>query len=319
MERVEWRIREWQMHNGICEKIKFAVVLDGTVRTGTRSYMRAVDRAEKNSREAARELARVLNDNFEAGKDIHLVLTYDEAALRKLVCRAGVPERGIERFLSSVLGEGESREQEDNRLLLYMAAEQEFRNWTKRCRRACGKAGVQLKYAGITSDRERDKRTGATGPARLHHHVVVDRESAELCARAWHGGAVDRQGLYGPHGDLTDLAEYLIDQVRTIPGMKRYHPSRTLTHPEPVLDIPARNPDTPLRVPDGCEFIWRSESRSGRPQVIRYYRPPEKRRRSRKKRKGGKHDGGYIRGADMPGVPAPGRDEQDPGGPGGSA
>ncbi len=318
MVRVEWRIREWQMRNGVCEKVKFAVTLDGAVRTGTRSYMRAVDRAEKNRREAAREMARILNDNFEAGSDVHLLLTYDEASVRKLVRRVGVPEQDIERFLFSVRSEGETREQEDNRLLLYMAAEQEFRNWTKRCRRACGKAGVQLKYAGITSDRERDKRTGTTGPARLHHHVVVNRETAELCARAWRGGAADKKVLYGPHGDLSELAEYMIDQVRTIPGMKRYHPSRTLTQPEPI-DRPAQNPDAPLRVPEGCEFIWRSESRPGRPQVIRYYRPPEKRRRQRKKRKGGKGHGGDIRGTDMPAVPAPGRDEQDPGGPGGSA
>lgn len=310
MDRVEWRIREWQMNNGICEKVKFAVVLDGAVRTGTRSYMRAVNRAEKNSREAARELARILNDNFVAGTDIHLTLTYDEPAIRKLAGRAGIPEDGVDGFLSSVLGKGESREQEDNRLLLYMAAEREFENWTKRCRRACGKAGVQLKYAGVTSDRERDKRTGEIGPARLHHHVVVNREAAELCTRAWNGGTADSKALYGPRGDLTDLAEYLIAQVRTIPGKKRYHPSRTLSHPEPVMDVPAKNPDAPLRVPAGCEFIWRSESRAGRPQVIRYYRPPEKRRK--KKRKGGDRDGGYIRGADKQAVPAPGRAEQDP-------
>lgn len=293
MDRTEWRIREWQMRNGICEKVKFAVVLDGAVRTGTRTYMRAVDRAEKNSREAARELARSLNDNFEAGTDRLLTLTYDDAALRKRASRAGIPEDSVDSFLTSVLGDGESQEQKDNRMLLYMAAEQELKNFLKRCRRACKKAGVQLKYAGVTSDQEQDKRTGEMCPARLHHHVVVNREAAELCARAWHGGEADSKTLYGPHGDLTDLAEYMIAQVRTIPGKKRYHPSRTLTHPEPT-DRPAQNPNVPLRVPDGCEFIWRSESRAGRPQMLRYYRPPEKRRKrkqKKKQRKGGDRDG----------------------------
>lgn len=286
-ERVVWYTREWQMANGVCEKTKFAVIMEGSIRIGTRQYSRAVNRAEKNATEAARELARAFNENFRSGTDSYLTLTYSNLALRKLAKKAGIPEDSIDSFLASVLSKGGSGEQEADRLMLYLAAEKEAENYIKRCRRACKAAGVELRYVYVTSDLDEDKKTGELVPARVHHHMIVNQEAAEICARCWKGGWSEPkykgpQTLYGSHhGDLTDLAEYLIKQVRYIPGKKRYHPSRNLRKPEPGPRRPAKNPDRPLEVPTGCELIFRAESYGGRPQLIRYYRPPEKRRKKR--------------------------------------
>lgn len=274
---VEWRIREWQMRNGVCEKVKFPVILDGSVREGTRKHVRSIRAAEKNALDAAREFARLVNNNFEADGDCYLTQDYSQKALEKLVRRLGIPESDIEAFLHSVLIEHD----EENMLALYLSAEREMANYTKRLRRACKKAGIELRYAYVTSDMDGK----SFKPERIHHHLIVNREAAEIAAQCWTAGGSKPRTLWSDsQGDLSELAEYMIRQVRLIPGRHRYHPSRTLEKPEPLPSYPARNPDAPLRVPDGCKLIWRSESYSGRAQTIRYYRPPEKRRRIKRKK-----------------------------------
>lgn len=290
-QRVEWRIQKWAYNNGVCESTKYPVVLEPGVREGTRRYRRAVDRAAKNDRESVRECARSLNNNFTAGQDRYITMDYSEAGLRRLAKRVGVPDDSMDRFLASALSEGESPEQEDNRLMLYLSAETEAANFIKRCHRACRKAGVELRYIYVTSDRKVDK-SGERVPVRVHHHLVCNREAAEIVSRCWTaGGGKPRVLRGGSHGDLTPTAEYMVEQVRDIPGKKRYHPSRTLEKPEPYREDKSTNPDAPLRVPSGCEFIWRSEAYAGRPQVLRYYRPPEKRPKKPKKKQGGTHHG----------------------------
>ena len=260
-DRIEWQVREYRCRNGVCEKTKFPVILDGSVREGTRQYARKVARAEKLSAESARELALLLNNNFEAGRDSYLTLDYSEAGLDRLVMRAGTDE-----------ADG-----------LYQSAEREMANYTKRLRRACAAAGVELRCVYVTSDMD-----GKTfEPVRVHHHLVVNAEAASLAERCWTAGGAKARVLFGPRGDLSELAAYMIGQVRQAPGRHRYHPSRNLERPEATKPVPAKNPDAPLRVPAGCEFIWRSESYAGRPQTLRYWRPPEKRRK-RKEKRGGK-------------------------------
>lgn len=285
-ERAEWYVREYRMRNGVCEKTKFQVLRDETVRIGTRRHSRAVNRAEKQAAETARDLARLMNNNFTVGRDCYLTLDYSDEALRKLARRIGVPADDVDAFLRSVLVEHD----EGNRLALYLAAEQEARNYMKRLSRACRKAGVDLVLSAyVTSDLD-----GETfEPERVHHHLVINAEAAELAAACWvmNGGAMPKRLWSRSHGDLSELAAYMIAQVRTVPGKHKYHPSRTLEKPEATRPVPAKNPDAPLRVPSGCEFIWRSEAYAGRPQVLRYYRPPEIRRKNPKKKQGGTHHG----------------------------
>ncbi len=262
MDRAEWYIREYRYANGVCVKSKFPVTLDGVVREGTRKHSRAINRAEKLAGDAARDLAGRLNNNFQAGVDCYLTLDYSEQGLDRLVMRAGT----------------------DDPEELYLSAEREAENYTKRLRRACKAVGVPLRYAYVTSDMD-----GCTyEPARLHHHLVVNREAAALAESCWKAGGAMAKTLYShAHGDLTELAAYMIGQVRLMPGRHRYHPSRTLVRPEVYSEIPARNPEAVLLVPAGCTFIWRSETAPGMSQTLRYYRPPEKRGGRRRRRKGG--------------------------------
>ncbi len=256
-EQVKWYIREYRCRNGICENTKFPVFAPGTVREGSRRHTRAVDRAEKQAVEAARELARLLNNNFATGRDCYLTLDYSGTGIDRLIMRAGT----------------------DDADELYLSAEREAENFAKRLRRACKAAGVEMRYAYVTSDMD-----GETfAPARIHHHLVINAEAASLAEKCWTAGGAMAKVLYGDHGDLTVLAEYMIGQVRAVmPGRHRYHPSRTLDRPEPYKTIEARNPEAPLMVPKGCEFVFRSETHAGRAQTLRYYRPPEKRGRNRR-------------------------------------
>lgn len=265
MDGVIWQVREYRCQNGVCEKTKFPVYLGGFVRERTRQYARRVARAEKLSAESARDLALLMNNNFEAGRDSYLTLDYSQAGMDRLIMRAGT----------------------DDADELYRSAEREMTNYTKRLRRACGAAGVELRYAYVTSDMDGK----SFAPVRVHHHLVVNAEAAGLAERCWTAGGAKARTLYGAHGDLSELAAYMIGQVRQEPGKHRYHPSRNLERPEATRPVPAKNPDAPLRVPAGCDFIWRSESYAGRPQVLRYWRPPEKRRKrkeSGKVKRGGK-------------------------------
>lgn len=248
MKEIDWFISEYRCANGVCVKTKFPAKGDESARPGTRRYERSVRRAEKGAYEARHELARKLNENFRAGQDVYLGMDYSTAGMERLICRAGTDERDP----------------------VYLSAAQEVRNYIRRCKRACDAEGVELRYVYVTSDLD-----GKTfEEVRVHHHMVVNREAAEICVRKWSAGGIWSKTLYGQkHGDLTHLADYMIGQVRSIEGTKRYTPSRNLRSVRPYTTRKARNPEAELRVPKGCEYIWRSESYAGRPQHLRYYRP----------------------------------------------
>jgi hypothetical protein len=144
-------------------------------------------------------------------------------------------------------------------------------NYIRRCRRACKKAGVEFRYFIVTSDMDGK----SFDPVRVHHHMVVNQEAAAICCEKWKDGGTYADPLYGECGDLTPLAEYMINQVRYFPNEKRYTPSRNLCKPKVTPVRKCKNPDAPLQVPKGCIYIHRSESYAGRPQRLRYYRPPK--------------------------------------------
>ncbi len=247
-QSVVWFTREYIAANGVCEKTKYPVVIDGGGSASSREYKRRVRRAEKNATQAAHECSRIANNNFRAGRDRLVTSTLSEEGLEKLVARCGTDERDA--------------------LLLAMRYEAEL--WIDRTRRRCKAAGVELKYIAVVSDLD-----GKTlERVRPHIHVIANREAAPLMEEAWKLGAVGSRKLYGVrHGDLSDLVEYLLGQTRTVGTEKRYIPSRNLEAPVATTPRPARNPNAELRVPKGAELICRSEQRAGRPQKIRYYRP----------------------------------------------
>ena len=92
--RIEWYIREYICRNGVCEKTKFPLVIDGgdSSARAVKDKRSALRRAEKNATEAKNEAARSANDNFFAGRDYLLTATLDDGAMEELVMRAGTDD-----------------------------------------------------------------------------------------------------------------------------------------------------------------------------------------------------------------------------------
>lgn len=249
MAETIWYIREYRCDNGICMKTKFPVKGTAALKASYSIRRTEIRRAEKGATEAKHELARLLNCNFRAGRDIYLGLDYSDSGLEKLKKRAGSEDPDA----------------------IYDAAEREAGNFIRRVRRACKEEGIELRYVYVTSDLD-----GHTfEPVRVHHHMVVNVEALEICLKKWNAGGTWDRVLTSPmYGDLTALAEYMIGQVRYRKGAKRYTPSRNLKRAVARKPVKARNPDADLTVPKGCVKIWRGESYRGRPQHLRYYRPP---------------------------------------------
>lgn len=248
-KEIQWFVREYICANGVCEKTKFPLRVEGerSARSGS-DFRRRLRKAEKNVTQAKHEAARTANNNFFAGVDVLLTCTLSDEGLDLLVARAGTDD--------------------PDALLLRLRTE--LGNWMKRARRKLRAAGIEAKYMAFPADLDGKKLT----PVRPHLHLLVNREAAEILAETWGLGYAGSRTLYSAHqGDLTDLVEYLMAQTRTVGTEKRYIPSRNLDKPQASRPRFARNPDAELRVPKGCSLIWKSEQRAGRPQKIRYYRP----------------------------------------------
>ena len=247
----QWYICTVKCSNGIEYKTKFPVAGPKDARSQAKPSKREVVRAEKLARETSVDLGQTLNCNWKTGTDEHVIFDFSDAGLEKLARRAGSEDRDA----------------------VYLAGE----DWFSECfvdktlRRACRKAGVELRYDWIISDMD-----GGTGkPERLHVHMICSPEIREIASSVWKLGRVEHKALYSHHhGDHQELADYLIRQVRPFAGKKRHHPSRNLVKPKRCAPIPSRNPNTDLAVPRGCEKIYRSEFQAGRPQMLRYWRPP---------------------------------------------
>ena len=152
---------------------------------------------------------------------------------------------------------------------LFKAAQQNLVNFVRRVQRGNKENEEDFRYIGVTADID-----GKTGEAvRIHHHFICNESLKELCKKKWRGFVMEKT-LYTIHGDFSPLAEYLIRQVRTVPGTKRYVPSRNLRQPystPPILVT--RYGDSEMRVPKGCEELYRSPYQRGRSQYLRYRRP----------------------------------------------
>ena len=134
----------------------------------------------------------------------------------------------------------------------------------RRVKRACEKKGIELKYIAITSDMD-----GKTGEdARIHHHLIVNRDAAELFGDKWNMGGVYLEPLRVQE-DYTDIAHYFMEQVRRVPDAKKYMSSRNLIRPQPKDRIVSSGAEP--RVPKGCKLLYRSEYNEHKPQYLRYY------------------------------------------------
>lgn len=196
------------------------------------------DHNVRNIAAAIRKGARLLNTNF-TSQDCFVALTYtDEARLR----------------LTDDMPAGLTDDEQS--AYIYAQARKELDRCLSRTRYACKAAGVELRYFGVTSDRDLHMQE----PAHIHHHIVVNKEAAEILVGKWrHGGKHKEQLRNEP--DRYNLSSYMIKQSRYGKRKACYVRSRNLR--EPVITVELE-PDK-LEIPEGaCVTVAREN-------YIRYY------------------------------------------------
>lgn len=243
-----WAMRKYRAGR-IGETVKYWI----PGRKPTRSERRLKSDLRKlasNGRSAERSVARRIHENFLPGKDMLVGLDYS-------------PESYTKKFGSSP--DRECGPEERDRI--WIAARHQVELCIRRAARRCRQQGVPFRYIAFTSDMD-----GETGEAvRVHHHLIVNGEAVEIVRQAWGLGGVDWEALWG--NDQSDLAAYLVRQVRQISNMAKYIPSRNLRRPKPKDRIAVNGAE--VRVPKGAQLLYRAPYRPGQAQYIRYLLPEE--------------------------------------------
>lgn len=262
-----WVIRTY-VSGRVGEKIKFFI--PGAKPKNKRQYRSDVRKQEQNFYSSERNLARLINANFGFG-DVILGLDYSEEGVSFIEQKAGATffegkKRACAR--ACVNNTENSYSEEEYMTAVRAAAEYELRLCFRRVKRVCEKKGIEFKTIAITSDMD-----GETGEAvRVHHHLVVSREVAEIFKEKWKWGGSFAETIRKQE-DYTEIAHYFIAQVRKIPDSKKYISTRNLERPKPKDRAVASGSE--VRVPRGCKLLFRSEYNEHKPQYIRYYIPPE--------------------------------------------
>lgn len=243
-----WVIRTYKAGN-VGEKIKFWIP-NARPSKSSRKIKSDLKKIKQNEASAVKRLARVINANFSHG-DILLGLDYSPEGYERVCARAGVSPDDTE---------PESLE------AIYMAADQELTNALRRVKRELEKTGIELRYVAVTSDLN-----GKTGECvRVHHHLIINAEALHAFMAKWNLGSVSYSTLRR-QADYTDIAVYLIKQVRYLPDAKKYKSSRNLVRVVPV-DRVAKN-GSQLRAPKNAVLVHAGEYKPGYPQYIRYILP----------------------------------------------
>lgn len=196
------------------------------------------DHNVRNITAVIRKGARLLNTNF-TPQDYYVTLTYSEEAQLRLT--DGMPA-------------GLTKDEQTE--YIYEQARKELNLCLGRSRYACKAAGVELRYLGVTADRD----CHTQEPVRIHHHIAVNREAAEILIGKWRNGRVDKEHLYN-EPDHYNLANYMIKQSRYGKRKACYARARNLR--EPVITVEFE-PDK-LALPEGACVIVAREN------YIRYY------------------------------------------------
>ena len=153
-----WVIRTYTA-GAVGEKIKYWVPGEKPTKS-ERKIKSDIKQVQRNEANAEKALARLIHANF-TPRDYLLQFSYTEEALEKL--RAG-----------------ELTEEE-----LFEAADHQLKLWAKRTRRACKALGIPFRYIPFTSDLD-----GKTGEVvRVHHHIIVNAEAAEIALEKWSAGS----------------------------------------------------------------------------------------------------------------------------------
>lgn len=239
-----WVIRTYRS-GMIGEKIKYWVPGEKPSKS-ERRLRTDIRHQQRNEANAVKRMTRLVHANF-TGDGAEIVLTYDDEHMERLetVCAGS----------------------EDFEDALYHAGHKELRLWLRRARRACAAEGVEFRYIAVTSDRD-----GKTGDmVRVHHHVIVNEEAAEIVIGKW-GRGITKKKLLSSEPDKMEFVGYLLQQVRrSVPDEKKYIPSRNLAHPQPKDRICEGKAE--IQLPRHAMLLHRSEYTDGKPQYIRYILP----------------------------------------------
>lgn len=243
-----WHEAIRNMDNGIIEITRYYLPDNKKGAVVRRKSSSGSSNSEKILKDSIRTMSRLLNNNFSVNKDCMLLLTYNEIVLQKIVGRGKIPE--------------------NNEQLLYDFIRRDVENYIRRCRCTCRKKGIPFRYIFVISDLDGD----SFNSTRIHIHMVINAEARDVCLTLWHNGNGFGRTLYSRHhGDMTDLARYLLCQVRHQDAKNRYHVSRGLNKPVPV-DRPVDSAKaTPVKLA-GYAPIASYESTPGRPQTAKYYK-----------------------------------------------
>ena len=247
MREGYWALRKYRSGR-IGETVKYWV----PGRKPTRSERRLksdIKKAASNEQNVERAVARLIHANYRNCKDILLGLDYSTQGYEKM----SRPAEAVE-------------DPEEERDRVWWAARHQVELYLRRVRRACAAEGIPLRTMAFTSDMD-----GKTQEAvRVHHHIIVNVEALEICIKKWSLGGVHYDTLWD-RDDQTDLAVYLVQQVRRIPDAAKYIPSRNLVRPKPRDRIAINGSE--LRIPKGARLLYRGPYREGQPQYIRYVLP----------------------------------------------
>lgn len=256
MKEGYWVVRTYQAGR-VGEKTKFWVPGKRPDKRLSKKAKAKLRKQEQNEYSSIKQAARILNENYTAS-DILLGLDYSPKGMKKL-----------EKWITAQGTDLHQLDEAQMLCALWEAADHELGNCLRRAKRNAKKLGVEIKAFYVTSDL--DPYTGET--VRVHHHLVINPEAVQAFVDAWKEmGSVDYENLYGVQEDRTQLAEYLLKQVRHVPNIKKFKTTRNLKRPEPKDRIVLS--DAELRVPRHAKLVYRNEfSHTGQSQYIRYILP----------------------------------------------
>ena len=239
MKEGYWVIRTYISGN-VGEKIKYWVSGQKPVRS-KRKASQDVSRIEKNEKQSEKNLARILNTNFGAQGGVLVGLDYSDESYNRL------------------FGECKSR------LEVSEAAKYQASLCLRRVQREAKKRGIEVKVVIVTADLDGETKE----EVRVHHHIVVNKEAAELFGEKWkESKSVDYEYLRSDQKDRTPLAHYLMSQISHIPNGKAYITTRNLDKPKCIDRIAKGGAE--IAVPKDCELIYRSAHAAGLNQYLRY-------------------------------------------------
>lgn len=243
------------------EKTKFWVPGKRPDKKLSRRQRNAIKKQSQNEYSAVKRFARDMHHNY-AGEDSFLTLDYSKAGYARL--EKWAKDKGVD--LASLT-------EEEHREVIWATAEHELGLCLRRAQHKAKKAGVEIKAMMTTSDQKYDHKLQQYMQVRIHHHMIINRDAVPFFQEAWEklGNYKDKYlSTYGE--DWTELADYIVSQVRRIPEAKKYRSTRNVIHPEPKDRIV--NSEAELQVPRGGKLLFRREfTKSGQPQYIRYLLP----------------------------------------------